>query len=155
MSSDKPVVDGTYLLEKFPGKGGWTYASIPEIKPSEHTPFGWVRVRGFIDGYELKKFKLMPKGDGTMFISVKAAIRKKIKKEAGDQVHVRLWLDELPEEIPEEIKECLLNESRSVLERFLALSEFEKNIHLNPIYDAKTEEEKADRIVEVIKSLTQ
>ena len=153
MKSEEPIVDGIYLLEKFPGKGGWTFASIPEIKPSEHTPFGWVRVRGFIDDFELKKFKLMPKGDGTMFLSVKAAIRKKIKKEAGDQVHVKIWLDELPDEIPEEIKECLLNESKDTLDRFLALSEFERNIYLNPIYDAKTEEEKADRIVEMILNL--
>ncbi len=153
MNSDKPKVDSTYLLEKFPGKGGWTYASIPEIKPSEHTPFGWVRVRGFIDDYELKKFKLMPKGDGTLFFSVNATIRKKIKKEAGDQVRIKLWLDELSAEIPEEIKECLLNESKSTLERFLALSEFDRNIFLNPVYDAKTEEEKADRIVEMIKRL--
>ena len=27
----KPLVNREYLLEKFPGKGGWTYALIPEI----------------------------------------------------------------------------------------------------------------------------
>jgi hypothetical protein len=26
---EKPLVNKEYLLEKFPGKGGWTYAAIP------------------------------------------------------------------------------------------------------------------------------
>ena len=26
---EEPLVDKEYLLEKFPGKGGWTYALIP------------------------------------------------------------------------------------------------------------------------------
>ena len=30
METEKPVVNKKYLLEKFPGKGGWTYAVIPE-----------------------------------------------------------------------------------------------------------------------------
>lgn len=28
---EESLVDKEYLLEKFPGKGGWTYALIPEI----------------------------------------------------------------------------------------------------------------------------
>ena len=28
---EEPLVDKEYLLEKFPGKGGWTYALIPKI----------------------------------------------------------------------------------------------------------------------------
>lgn len=28
---EKPLVDKDYLLQKFEGKGGWTYAEIPEI----------------------------------------------------------------------------------------------------------------------------
>ena len=31
----KPLVDKEYLLEKYPGKGGWTYARIPEIAQGE------------------------------------------------------------------------------------------------------------------------
>jgi hypothetical protein len=29
---EKPLTDKEYLLEKFPGKGGWTFARIPEGK---------------------------------------------------------------------------------------------------------------------------
>jgi hypothetical protein len=28
---DIPLVDKQYLIEKFEGKGGWTYVMIPEI----------------------------------------------------------------------------------------------------------------------------
>ena len=32
MHSDvKPLVDQRKILEKFPGKGGWTYVSLPEV----------------------------------------------------------------------------------------------------------------------------
>ena len=53
--NEKPLVDKEYLLEKFPGKGGWTFTFIPEIPPDKHSPFGFFKVRGSIDGYEIKQ----------------------------------------------------------------------------------------------------
>lgn len=46
---EEPLVDKEYLLEKFPGKGGWTYALIPKILQDKHSHFGWVIVNGSID----------------------------------------------------------------------------------------------------------
>ncbi len=80
MKSNPPLVNNTYFLKKFPGKGGWTYASIPEVLQDKSSPFGWVKVCGFIDGIEFKQFKLMPMGNGTLFFPVNAELRKKIKK---------------------------------------------------------------------------
>lgn len=97
-----PLVDKDYLLERTPGNGGWTYAPIPEVPQDKKAPFGWVKVKGSIDGVEIKKHHLMPMGNGELGLSVKAEIRKKIKKQAGDYVHVVLYLDEEPSEIPEE-----------------------------------------------------
>ncbi|WP_418264219.1 DUF1905 domain-containing protein [Flavobacterium faecale] len=57
---DKPLVDKNYLLEKFPGKGGWTNAAIPEILQNKNNPFGWVTVKGSIDSFKIHHFKLMP-----------------------------------------------------------------------------------------------
>jgi len=94
--SEKPLVNKKYLLEKFPGKGGWTFAAIPEIMPDKNAPFSWVKVKGSIDGVEIDKYHLMPSGKGTLFLSVKADIRKKINKQAGDYVHVILELDNEP-----------------------------------------------------------
>lgn len=104
---EKPLVDKKYLLEKFPGKGGWTYTIIPEVPQDKHVPFGWVKVKGSIDGFEIKRHRLMPMGTGELGLSVKAEIRKEIKKEAGDYVHVILYLDNEPLEAPEELLLCL------------------------------------------------
>jgi hypothetical protein len=35
---NKPLVDKKYLLEKSPGKGGWTYTVIPEILADKKSP---------------------------------------------------------------------------------------------------------------------
>jgi hypothetical protein len=91
--TERPLVDKTYLLEKFPCKMGWTYTEIPEIVPDKNAPFSWVKVKGSIDGYEISKYHLMPSGKGTLMLAVKAEIRKKIKKEAGDYVHVILYAE--------------------------------------------------------------
>ena len=155
MAENKPLIDGQYLLEKYPGKGGWTYAAIPEIAQNPNNPFGWVKVKGSIDGYELNQYKLMPMGEGRLFLPVKAAIRKKIKKEKGDSVHIILYLDENPLEIPEEIIECFKTESQSVYETFLSFSEGERKTYLDWIYDAKTDETKTQRIVTMMERLQQ
>lgn len=96
-----PLVDHHYLLEKYPGKGGWTYALIPEIQQDKNSYFGWVKVRGTIDGYEIRKCNLMPNGKGNLFLSVRAEIRKAIKKQAGDTIHVVLYSDIEPLEVPQ------------------------------------------------------
>ncbi|MEL6143495.1 MAG: DUF1905 domain-containing protein, partial [Bacteroidota bacterium] len=110
MALEKPLVNAEYLLQKFPGKGGWTYAEIPEILQNKDNPFGWVIVRGSIDEFELKQYKLMPMGEDKLFLPVKKDIRKKIKKEAGDYVKIILYADDSPVVIPDEIIECFRNE---------------------------------------------
>lgn len=50
-SSDIPIIDAIVLLEKFSGKGGWTYAALPGVKTIKSNPFGWQKVRGFIDDF--------------------------------------------------------------------------------------------------------
>ena len=36
--NDKQLVNKQYLLDKTPGKGGWTYTIISEIPPEINTP---------------------------------------------------------------------------------------------------------------------
>lgn len=147
------LVDGDYLLKKFPGKGGWTYAEIPEVLQDKRNPFGWVKVRGAIDGYELKNYKLMPMGNGKLFLPVKAAIRKAIGKKEGHSVRVVLFADESALEIPEEILACFEHESGRVLETFLSFPEGEQKAYLDWIYSAKAEDTKASRILKMMKRL--
>lgn len=147
---ENPLVDHDYLLKKFPGKGGWTYAEIPEIAQNPANPFGWVQVKGSIDGFELKQYKLMPMGEGRLFLPVRAEIRKKIRKQAGDTVHVILYPDDSPVEIPEEILECFGNEPPELLQSFRALTEGQQRAFIDWICKAKTEDTKAQRIVEMM-----
>ena len=152
MKTNIPLVENIYLLKKFPGKGGWTYASIPEVLQDKTAPFGWVKVCGYIDDYEFKHFKLMPMGDGTLFFPVRAEIRKKIKKEAGDEVRIILYPDLSALEIPEELLVCLKDEPLAH-ERFLGLSEGKQKEIIDWIAQAKKEETKVERIASSIEKL--
>jgi hypothetical protein len=148
------MVDDNYLLKKFPGKGGWVYAEIPEIKQNPNNPFGWVTVRGNIDGLALKHYKLMPMGNGRLFLPVKAAIRKKIGKDVGEMVHIVLKIDETPVETPQEVIECFDHEPPSVYKKYEALTDNQKKTYLDWIYAARTDETKAKRILKMIDQLS-
>ncbi|MBK6265796.1 DUF1905 domain-containing protein [Marivirga sp. S37H4] len=152
MGDQKPLVNKEYLLEKFPGKGGWTFARIPEILQNENAPFGWVRIRGTIDSFEIKNYNLQPMGNGQLFLPVKAEIRKKISKQAGDIVHVILYADNLPTEIPEELKLCLLDESMA-FETFMSYTHGEQKALIEWIYSAKTDKTKVERITKTLEKL--
>lgn len=152
MSSEKPLVDKDYLLQKFPGKGGWTYASIPEILQDRHNYFRWVKVRGSIDGYPIKCYHLMSMGNGTLFLPVKTQIRKAIGKGEGDLVRVILYKDDAPLDIPEEFTLCL-NDDTSAKKTFIALPEGEQKAIVEWIYSAKKEDTKINRMAKVINRL--
>lgn len=149
----KPLLNKKYKLEKFQGKGGWTYAQIPEIAADKTSPFGWVKVKGFIDDYEFRNYRLMPMGNGKLFLPVKASIRKKIKKQEGDWVKVILFPDYDPIAVPPELQECLLDEPKAN-KFFQSLSDSEKKFYIEWIYGSKKEETRIKRIVKTIDRLT-
>jgi hypothetical protein len=148
----KPIIDNKFLLRKIPGKGGWTYAELPLLTHDSKIPFGWVKVKGSIDGVAIKKYHLMPNGKGSLFFPVRAEIRKKIKKEAGDYVHVILFPDDEPLEIPEEMLLCLQDEPRA-FHFFSSLEESEKQQYIKWVYAAKTDQKKIDRLAKAIDKL--
>ena len=129
------------------------YALIPEILQDKHSHFGWVIVNGSIDGYEIKKFHLMPSGNGQLLLSVKAEIRKKINKQAGDYVHVILYPDNEPLEIPEELLLCL-QEDQDAQQFFHSLNENEQHNYVKWIYSAKTDETRVERIAKTLVRLS-
>lgn len=148
MNTEKPLVDKDYILFKIGGKGGWTFVEIPEI-PMPKTSFGMLKVKGKIDDYEFSNLNMMPIGNGNIGLPIKAAIRKKIKKEAPDTVHIILYEDKTPLIIPEELLLCMEYEE-GALEKFETYSDGQKKAFIDWINSAKTEQTKADRIAKTI-----
>jgi len=150
MNKKEHIINKKCLLEKFSGKGGWTYIPLPEISPNKKTPFGWVIVNGSIDSYELSKHKLLSMGNNKLFLPVKAEIRKKIKKQVGDNVTLRLSIDKSALKIPTEIILCFENEPQKTYKNFMSFSEGQQKAFLDWIYSAKTEDKKAERIIKMM-----
>lgn len=152
---EKPWVDQTYLLQKFPGKGGWTYTIIPEIPPDKHAPFGWICVKGSIDGYKIGNHHLMPAetGSGQLLLSVKSEIRKKIRKEAGDFVHIILYPDREPAAVSDELLLCLQDDPEA-LQFFDSLPEAEQRKYVRWIQAARKDRTRADRIARTLTGLS-
>lgn len=145
----KPLVNKKILLEKFQGKGGWTYARLPGVKPDPHAHFGWIKVRGLIDDFEIRQYHLMPMGNGELFLPVRAEIRKKIKKQAGDTVKVVLYRDEDEIYIQEELQACL-DMDPDAKKSFDKLSIEKQRELIQYIYKLKNPENRAERIAELM-----
>jgi hypothetical protein len=75
-------------LEKSPAAGGWTYVIWPGSADYFGTR-GLVKVAATIDGVAVRT-SFMALGDGRHKLPVTAAVRRTIRKDAGDTVTVTL-----------------------------------------------------------------
>ena len=148
----KPFFDGEVLLEKFPGKGGWTFAKVSGGPLGKKGGFGWQKVEGYIDDFELRDSKIWPMKEGFVFLPVKAEIRKVIKKEAGDIVKVTLFSEDLPVIDSNDFLLCLEDEPEA-LKNFRQLSEKEQKQYTDWIMSARSESLKVERIAHALERL--
>lgn len=147
----QPIIDDTFVLKKGKEKGAWTFLEMPVLENVPKKRNSTVRVRGFIDAYEISDFNIWAMKKGT-FMAVKADIRKAIKKEEGDSVKLLLFLDEAPMVIPDDFLLCLKDEP-TLHEKFLQLPDAKKQETINWIFQAKTDDGVVERIAKIMDRL--
>lgn len=148
---EQPFFDDHCILQKSAGKGGWTFVMMPIMTHLPKKKNSTVRIKGFIDAYELKDMHIWAMKKGT-FLAVKADIRKAIKKEEGDTVKLVLFLDEPQMVIPEDFLVCLREEPK-LLKHFENYPQQQQKEITNWIFTAKTEDDKITRIAKTLEKL--
>jgi hypothetical protein len=88
--SQLPAIDASFsaTLVREDSVGGWTVVRLPGSSDLLGTRQP-VKVAGTIDGHPFAT-TMLPMGDGSHILPVKAALRKTIGKEAGAEVAIHL-----------------------------------------------------------------
>jgi bifunctional DNA-binding transcriptional regulator/antitoxin component of YhaV-PrlF toxin-antitoxin module len=145
----KPVFDKKITVQKYPGKGGWTYISIfnPTLKGAP-----WVKIKGTINDFELENQKMASMKNGNFMLPLNAQFRKKTGIKEGDAVHVVLFQDQSEYIVPEDVLICLEDypKARAFFE---TLTESNKKYYVDSVMEAKTMETKVSRINKMIDKL--
>jgi tRNA isopentenyl-2-thiomethyl-A-37 hydroxylase MiaE len=139
------IVNRTYVIERFEGKGGWHYVLLEEDLKPYKSSFGWVKVKGKVDKHTIEGIKLAPYGKGKSMFTFNAEIRKAIGKGQGDKVKLELYIDTSVAEVPAEIVEILSYYSEAQ-KFFDSLTESQKRFFTDYVAEAKTDETKVARI---------
>jgi hypothetical protein len=152
------MVEFTTIMLQFADQGektGWTYIDIPadiaqQMKPGNKKSF---RVRGMLDALPVRGLALMPIGEGTFIMALKADIRKALHKNAGAMLQVRLEEDvDFKVEMPEDLQECFDFEPET-WDFFNSLPKSHREYFIKWINEAKTNETRAKRIVNTVNAM--
>ncbi|HLZ88860.1 MAG TPA: YdeI/OmpD-associated family protein [Puia sp.] len=137
--------------ERMGEKTGWSYIKVPaklaqQLKPDNKRSF---RVKGKLDNHAINGMALIPMGEGDFILALKAAIRKAIRKQAGDSLDVQLEVDKKEILPPKELLECLADEPAAEA-YFRSLPKSHQNWYGNWVKAAKTEGTRTRRIAQIV-----
>jgi hypothetical protein len=136
-------------------KTGWSYISITgaqaqKLKKGNKRSF---RVKGKLDGTAFEQLALIPMGDGTFIMALKAGIRKKIGKGKGQELIVEMEVDTAEFRVDAELEDCLSYEPRAK-KYFYSLPKSHQRYFNTWILSAKTTETKAKRMALAVNALS-
>ncbi|WP_339750999.1 DUF1905 domain-containing protein [Algoriphagus aquimarinus] len=146
------LIEGKFLLERFPGKGGWTFVKFPKEIISTSKAFGMMKISGSIDDFLFEGKHLMPMGNGYIFLPIAKPIRTKIGKEEGELVVMRLYRVDVPDQLPQELIACLKDDPGK-FELFEKLDQSEQKHWIEYIYSSDKIDVISDRIIKLLDSL--
>ena len=148
---ETPILNKKVKVQKFPGKGGWTYIVL-DYQPKEEQNKLWVKVRGTVNEFKIEHYKIASMKNGKYLLPLKLELRKKTKIKEGDMVEVCLYLDNSDLLVPEEISDCL-KDFPDALAFFNSISESNRKYYIDWIIEAKNLETKVTRINKMIDRL--
>jgi hypothetical protein len=151
------IVRYTTVIKKFAEQGektGWTYIEIPasiaqQLLPNHKKSF---RVKGKLDAYAIKGMALLPMGEGSFIMALKADVRKKIRKIQGAMLQVEIEVDKEEYQLDADFVECLEDEPKAK-KYFYSQPKSHQNYFSKWIESAKTNETKAKRITKAVNAL--
>ncbi|MDR7132612.1 hypothetical protein J2X69_004986 [Algoriphagus sp. 4150] len=146
------LVEGQFLLERFQGKGGWTYIKLPGKIITTGKAFGMMKISGTIDNYSFEGKHLLPMGNGFVFLPVAKPIRKVLGKEEGDVVRIKFFQEEIPNKLPQELIDCLKDDPGK-FELFGKLSSTDQENWIEYIYSVDDIDARSTRIIKLLNSL--
>lgn len=152
------MIQFTASIKKFGDKGektGWTYIEIPaaiaeKLKSNNKKTF---RVKGSLDAYTFEGVALLPMGDGDFIMALKSDVRKKIRKQKGAKLEVKLEADNSGVKFNAELLECLADEPEA-LSFFNQLTPGHRKYFSNWIDCAKIDATKTKRIAQTLTALS-
>lgn len=152
------MIQYTTTIKKFDAKGektGWTYIEIPaamaqQLIPGNKKSF---RVKGKLDAVVLQPVSILPMGEGNFILPLNQQLRRQIKKQAGETIHVALIVENSEYELNADFINCLQDEP-AAWKHFNSLPKGHRNYFSKWIEQAKANETRIKRITKAVIALS-
>ncbi len=145
------------IIEKYGENGektGWCYIILPpnEIRKIYTKDKKSFRVKGLIDSLSIEKTALLPAKDGHYILPINAKIRKAIRKNAGQKVHINFSCDTSILPINNDLTTCL-EMDQSLKDKFEKRTKAEQHYLNKWVNESKTTVTLEKRITSILKGL--